>query len=217
MDNPVSISLIVPVYEEEYDVVPNIDALAIKLNELGVDYELLVFLSAKRYATFPRFLVANKRIKFFYHCDHTELGGIFRRGIKLAEKKHVGIMPPYNQITLESVKDILKTLKNYDMVVAYIKNHGARPWYRAAASLTNTWLINLLFGLRLRYYHFNFYKTALVQRVIFTTDSHAAMVEASVWMAKSGVSLIQVPFTMIPHNFESKSKALKTKNIINKA
>lgn len=214
MESIVSITIIVPVYEEEYDVAPNIDALTNKLNKLGVkDYELLVFSSTKRYSTFPDYLTGNKRIQFFDHWGDTKLGSIFRRGIKIAKKEYVGLIPAYNQVSLDSLDDIFKALSNNDMVIAYIGNHKARPWHRAVASEVNTKLVNLLFGLRLRYYHLNFFRTALAKKMPFTTDSHAAMVEAAVWMAKSGAILTQVPFTMIPHDFKSKSHAFDPDNI----
>ncbi len=220
MKNPVSISLIVPVYDEEYDVVPNITALLSKLEDILAkdvigDYELLVFLSAMRMFNFwqRQDLVPNERIKFINHNGNTKLGNIFTKGIQFAQKKYVGLIPPYNQVNLDSLESILEALSTHDLIVAYIGNHSARPWYRMILSEMNTVLVNLFFGLNLKYYHLNFYRTSLVKRVRFTTDSHAAMVEATVWLAKSGASLSQVPFMMIPHNFKSKSHAFDLDNI----
>ncbi len=219
MGKPVSFSLIVPVYEEEYNVAPNIEALAAKLQaltSLGVikDYEILVFQSAERYLNFPQCLIANKNIKFIDHGGYTELGGIFRRGIKLAEKETVGLITPYNQVNLCSLDKILPALSDYDMVVAYIGNLKTRPWYRELFSALNTMLLNLAFGLKLKYYHLNFYRTALAKKVRITTDSHSAMVEVAVWVAKSWTKIHQVPFVMIPHNFASKSRIFRMKNIM---
>lgn len=219
MGKPVSVSIIVPVYEEEYNVAPNLKALVSKLQALAnfgaiKDYEVLVFQSSKRYLNFPQCLIANKNIKFIDHEGCIELGGIFGRGIQLAEKEIVGLITPYNQFSLESLELVFEALRDYDVVSAYIKNPEARPWHRAVASTLNTSLVNLLFGLRIRYYHECFYRSCLAKKVRFSTTSHAAMVEAAVWIAKSGASIAHVPFVMIPHNFKSKSRAFRLKNII---
>lgn len=216
MSEPVSISIIVPVYEDNDDnVIINIYTLVNKLNELGIkEYELLVFLSIKRYLTFPDYLTNNKKIIFVDHRGEIGLGSIFRKGIQRAGKEYVGILPPYNQINLESLKDICAALKGRDMVVAYIKNPKARSWHRIVASAVNTMMVNLLFGLKLKYYHLSFFRTSLAKKVNITSDSHAAMIETTVWLAKSGASVIQLPFIMVPHDFKSKSRAFRIANIV---
>lgn len=214
---PISFSLIVPVYEEEDQSVEiNIRGLLWNLDNLikDKDYELLIICSQKRQRdldAFPR--PASEKIRFIDHEGNTELGYMFRRGVQLAAKEYVGLITPYNQVDLESFGPILKSLKNHHLVLAYIGNPYARPWHRILASAINTFLVNLSFGLKLKYYHLGFYRTALVKKVPFTTESHAAMVEAAVWLAKSGVSLGQVPFTMIRHSFKSKSRAFRIGNL----
>lgn len=215
----ISVSIIVPIYEEDRGVLLNINNLISRLKNLSdkkilKDYEVLIFLSRRERLRFKRRrnIRSNRRIRLVNHNGDAELGSIFSRGVGLARKEFIGLIPPYNQVALESLDDIFKALSFCDMVVTYIGNHSARPWYRAVISLINTGLVNLLFGLSLNYYHLNFYRSALVKKVRFTTDSHAAMVEAAVWLAKSGVSLTQVPFVMIPHNFKSKSRVFRISN-----
>lgn len=223
-NKPISFSLVVPVYDGEnegYDIFASINAMNAKLSGLlsaGAikDYELVVIMSFRRLFA-DSHLQLDKRIRFVYQKERekVELGNMFKMGIWLAKKECVGLITPYNQVDLGILDNIVEALKNHDMVVAYISNHFSRPWYRIAASQANTILVNLLFGLKLKYYHLNFYRTDLVKRVEITTDSHAAMIEAAVWLAKSNISIAQIPFTMIPHNFKSKSRAFRIKNIYN--
>ena len=217
MDGP-SVSVIVPVYEEESAITSNVVVLISKLEDLKFkrilsDYELLVFLSHERYRALSSYLTGNENIMFFERGKINKIGSIFSRGIRLASSEYVGLLSPYNQVGLDVLEDILKALSNHDMVVAYIGNYFARPWHRIIASIANTILVNLLFNLNLKYYHLNFYRTVAVKKVKFTTDSHAAMIEAAVWMAKSGANVAQVPFEMVPHNFKSKSRAFEINNI----
>lgn len=215
MSDTVSVSIIVPVYEEEYNIVPNIDDIISKLGQFGVkEFELLIFASTQRLSALPDYLTADKKILLFDHEGCNEIGGIFARGIKLASEEYVGLITPYNQFSLEGLGTVFEALRKNDMVATYIKNPKARPWHRTLASVVNTLLVNLLFGLRIKYYHECFYRSRLVKKVRFTTASHAAMVEAAIWIAKSGASIAHVPFVMIPHNFKSKSRAFRFKNII---
>ena len=217
MGDSVSVSIIVPVYEDnDNSVIVNIGALVHKLNELGIEeYELIVFSSIKRYLTFPDYLISNKKIIFVGLRRKLGVGSIFRKGIQIADKEYVGLIPPYNQVSLESLKGILAALKDRDIVVSYIKNPKVRSWHRIIASAVNTLIVNWLFGLKLKYYHLSFYRTSLVKKVGITGDSHAAMIEAAVWMVKSGANIAQVPFIMIPHKFKSKSRAFGIGNITN--
>lgn len=221
MDKSISFSLIMPVYSECDNLVSNILNMTAKLHDMTHDgylingYEIIVLWGIKSQSLLLNSLRRlNLKNVIIYESQCPELGIMFKRGISLAQKECVGLITPFNQVDLCSLENILKALNSHDMVVAYIGNLKTRPWYREFASRVNIELINWLFGLKLKYYHFNFYRTALVRSVPFTTDSHAAMVEAAVWVAKSGVSLAQVPFVMIPHNFKSKSRAFRPGNII---
>lgn len=219
-----SLSLIVPIYEDEDpNVEMNIFALIQKLDDLirDKDYELLIICSQKRRSFLEPHLSKGREtrlggeIKFFDHENNTELGYMFAKGVRLATKDYVGLITPYNQVDLESLGPILQGLRSHDMVVVYIGNPHARPLHRIVASAINTFLVNCIFGLKLKYYHLGFYRSALVKKVPFTTDSHAALVEAMVWMAKSNFDVIQVPFTMVPHRFKSKSRAFRAQNLVN--
>lgn len=219
MKRPISFSLIVPVYAEAPNIVSNIENINLKLRDMigaGIvsDYEVMVLWGIHNRPLLKALQDLKLRNSIVYEGQYPELGVMFKLGISFARKEYVGLITPFNQINLDSLKDILTALNSHEMVVAFIGNRSARPWYRIVASEFNVMLVNWLFGLRLKYYHLNFYQTALVRKVPFTTDSHAAMVEAGVWMANSGANLIQVPFTMIPHNFKSKSRAFRIVNII---
>lgn len=219
MGKPISFSLIVPVYSECHNLVSNIASMAFRLCDmvsLGTisDYEVAVLWGIRNNPLLNDLLYLNLKNTIIYENQYPELGIMFKRGISLARKECVGLITPFNQVDLGSLKYILESLNTYDMVVAFIGNRSARPWHRVVASEFNTKLINLLLGLKFRYYHLNFYRTNLVRNVPFTTDSHAAMVEAGVWIAKSGATLTQVPFIMVPHNFKSKSRAFRITNII---
>jgi len=217
-NSEISLSLIVPVYDEEYDIAPCLGAMVRKLQDLLfkrklADYELLVFSSYGKFINLPFYFIGNKKIKFFERGKINKIGNMFARGIRLASSEYVGLLSPYNQVQLDVLEDILNALSTHNMVVAYIGNPSARPWHRGVASEFNNKIVNWLFGLNLRYYHLNFYRTAAVKKVKTTTDSHAALVEAAVWLAKSGANIAQVPFVMVPHNFKSKSRAFALDNV----
>jgi hypothetical protein len=221
IEGKMSVSIIVPTYDDEYDIVPSLSEIFDRMlylvaRKLINDFELIVFLRDKDFSKLSSFMVGKKEINWICRGDDRELGSMFARGIRLARMSHIGLITPYRQVDLEIFQKVVEAFKSNDndIVVTYIGNNFARPWYRGVASLSNTLFVNLLFGLKLKYYHLNFYRTSLVKKMSFTTKSHAAMVEAAVWTAKSGAKTAQIPFTMIFHNFKSKSRAFRIKNLV---
>ena len=217
MPTSCSITLIVPAFNEEKNLRPAIMILLDKLKErLIEDYEVLIFNDGSTDFTgdvAECLAKGNNKIKVFHHSRNLNLGYVLYRGIRTASKEYVGIFPAHNQTAPESLDHIFSALGRADVLAAYIANPEARPWKRRIISRINTILLNLLFNLKLKYYHFCFYRTSLAKQVPISTNSYAAMPEITVWLLKSGASCIQIPF-MLKKGQPRKSKALRPKNLI---
>lgn len=215
-----SLSLILPVYANDSNVIKVIGDASKKFDKLGLqNYEFLVFLNPESASLTEQILSElskdNDRIRVFSRFDYNKIGIIFAAGIKNSRKDYVGIWSAYNQADVDSFDLILPAIEASDLVISYIKNPRARQWYRMAFSKLNVFFLNLLFGLNLKYYHLCFFRTEFAQKVEIKSEFHSAMSEAIIWLAKSGAKCTEVPFIMIPHCFPSKSRALDFRNIIN--
>jgi hypothetical protein len=186
-----SISIVLPLYKGEdagqaREVIAEIEPI---LNKLGVDYEFLT------------------------PCQ-TSIGKALKEGIATSSKEYIGLYSAYNQIDPKTLGNILPALKNADLVIGYIGNPQSRSLTRRVYSRINVAIVNILFGLRLKYYHFYFFRTSFALRVPVRSSGHAALIESGVWLVKSGVSYAQVPIFLKPHNFPSKSGAFKISTLM---
>lgn len=212
-----SISLVMPAYNEEDTITFSVESACVKLSQYGFDYEIFIFddASTDRTGKIADLLAAqDRRIKVIHNKKNMNLGFNFARGIKMATKKYTGLLPCHGQTAIESFDNLLPALLKADVVVTYIGNPEARPLIRNIISRINVWLVNLLFGLNLKYYHLNFYRTEILKKIPTSTSSYALMVELLVYAVKSGASYVEIPFYLKKREF-GKSKALKPKNIIN--
>lgn len=127
--------------------------------------------------------------------DCRGLGIQFRTGVKHATKEFVGWFPTDNETLPETIKNILDGLGKADVVIPYTANPWARTSARRAISALYVQIVNLLFGLRLRYYNGTcFFRRELLSSVEMTTDGPAYMTEILVQLVKRpGISYVEVP------------------------
>ncbi|MEK7578417.1 MAG: glycosyltransferase family 2 protein [Patescibacteria group bacterium] len=210
-----AISLIMPAYNEENTIERAVESSIRKLEEHNFDYEILIFDDGSTDKTAEiAYGLALKypKIKVLRNTRNMNLGYNFARGIWLASKPYAGLLPCHGLIAAESFDYILPAIGKADVVIAYIKNPGVRPLARRIISLANVVLLNLIFGLRIRYYHLNFYRTDQLRKVPTSTRSYSLMVELLVYLVASGATTIEVPF-FLRKRVSGKSKALRLKNI----
>lgn len=212
-----SISLIMPAYNEEKTIEFSVNSACEKLRQYGFDYEILIFDDASSDKTgkiADRLALEDEKIKVFHNARNMNLGFNFARGIDMASKEYTGLLPCHGQTAIESFDNLLPALLKADVVVTYISNPKVRPLTRRIISKINVILVNLIFGLRLKYYHLNFYRTEILKKIPTSTESYALMVELLIQAVKSGASYIEIPILLKKREF-GKSKALRPKNIIN--
>ena len=212
-----SISLIMPAYNEEKTIEFSVNSAREKLHQHDFDYEIFIFDDASSDKTgeiADCLALEDQRIKVFHNARNMNLGFNFARGIDIASKEYTGLLPCHGQTAIESFDNILPALEKADVVMTYHSNPEVRPLTRRVISEINVILVNLIFGLRLKYYHMNFYRTEILKKIPTSTESYALMVELLVYAVKSGASYIEVPIFLKKREF-GKSKALRPKNIIN--
>lgn len=212
-----SISLIMPAYNEEDTIEFSVRSACEKLRLHKFDYEIFIFNDGSTDRTgkiAERLASTEPKIKVFHNAKNMNLGYNFARGIKMASKEYAGLLPCHGQTDPVSFDAILTALAGVDVVITYIFNPEARPWARNIISRINVMIINVIFGLRLKYYHLNFYRTEILKKVPISTNSYAMMVELLVYAVKSGATYVQIPILLRKREF-GKSKALRPKNIFN--
>ena len=133
--------------------------------------------------------------------------------IKHAQKTYVTGYPADNDQSSEILTDLIRARKRADMVVSYMTNLNSREFIRKVLSVSFIKLMNLLFGLKLRYYNGYFIcRVDLLKKVRLKSQGFTLFAEAKIRLIKKGIKFIEIPYET-KRRARGASKALRLKNI----
>jgi dolichol-phosphate mannosyltransferase len=212
-----SLTVIVPAYNEEGNLRGTIESIVPLLEREFGDYEILIFndFSADQTGKIADELASgNKKIKVIHNPRNMGLGFNYKKGVEMASKDYVIMIPGDNEITNESFEIMFKNLGAKDIVIPHTVNTEIRPLGRQALSKGFTTLMNLISGLNIKYYNGTvIHKRSIIQSIGIETDSFAYQSEALIKLIKSGKTYIETPMYLKERGY-GKSKALRLKNVV---
>jgi glycosyltransferase involved in cell wall biosynthesis len=139
----------------------------------------------------------NRKIKVIHNKKNRGWGYNYREGINLAKKKY--FMYLAGDAIKEPIEPIIKNTGKSDMIIPYVENKKDRPFFRNFVSSAYVTTINILFGLRIRYYNgFAITRTADIKKLKLSTNSFALQTEVIVKLARKGCKYLQVPYITHP-------------------
>lgn len=215
-----SISFIVPALNEEGNLNAAINEILGALDDAFSAYEILIFDDGSTDNTgkiSDDLAYKNKNIKVIHNGLTRGFGYNYREGVRLAKCDYVIMIPGDNEIPGSSIKDILRYAGSADIVIPYILNKEVRSVFRRIISRTGMTIINLLFGLRIKYYNGPvLHKTGIIKSVPLTTSGFAYQIEALVRLLKSGYSYVEVGMNIRIREYGT-TKIFRIKNLVSVA
>ena len=213
-----SVSLIISAYNEEKNIQAAIESADDLMRNTTDDYELLVFNDGSQDQTgviADRLAKTNRHIRVVHNPGNRGISYIARKGIEIASKDYVTWFPGDNGIDKESMKPVIKAIGSADIIVSYIANRQCRALGRRILSWTFTTSMNLIFGLRLKYYNGpTVYPTRLLKPLKMTSQGFEFFAELLIRFLKSGgYSYVEIPFFIPPTDPQGRSKAVSWKNV----
>ena len=218
MINKLSVSFIVPCFNEKGNIENTLNEILSSINELNIKfYEIIIIDDASTDDTFSKYESIKKKIPnvlLIKNIHNLGYGGTVKKGFKLAKKNYVMFIPGDNSHRGKEISKIIAELKDYDFVSTYYINTKQRNFFRRWFTKIYTPLLNFIFGLNLYYYNgLTIYKTNLLQQIKIQTDSFTFQIEIFVNLIKKyKCKYIFVP-TILSDRDEGLSKAFKIKNI----
>ena len=220
MLDPKSLTVIIPAFNEERMVQTALESVFYAVNELGLDYEILVIndgSSDKTESLASQWIEQNNvgRARVITNARNRGLGYSIQEGFKASSKDYAAWFPGDSSVTRESLIGMWSSIGQADMIIPYMENILQRPFNRKFLSLTFTRLINVIFRLNIKYYNGLFIvPTSLVRTFRLSGQGHEIFCELVVRALKSGCSYKEVPFT---HRVETErsSKAISMRNVNN--
>ena len=212
-----TVSVIIPSYNEEQNVRQAITTAAQVLEKNTDDYEILAFNDGSRDKTgaiLEELAKSNPHIKVIHNSPNKGYGFITREGFRLATKEYISWFSGDNSVEGESFARIIKSIGEADIVVAYMENAQVRSFMRSAVTGSYTILMNVLFGLHIKYYNGpSVYPVKVVRQVKIAGNQYDLFAELLIRSIKMGHSYKEVPFKHKADN-DGKSKAFSWRNAL---
>lgn len=216
---PVSLSVIMPACREVDNLRPAYESAIRAISNAGIiDYEILI-------ATVPSpdstpdntHLVAaqiaqeDSHVRSLPSQQFYGLGYKFREAAAIATKKYTMMIPGDGEFEENSLTELLTHIGKADLIIPFIGNPEVRPPERQIVSRGFITLCNTFFGLNLKYYNgLCIIPTEYLKAVPMSCDNFAFMAEILIFLIKSGVQYLEVPWKIKP---SVESKAFKTESV----
>jgi glycosyltransferase involved in cell wall biosynthesis len=149
-----SVTVLVTAMNEEGNLIPTVDNVVTAVTPRFSDYEILIIddgSTDQTGAMADRLAAANPRIRVHHNGTNRGLGYSLRQGIAQADRRYTALVAGNNIVSLKGLEDVYDHVGTADVVLSYIFT-DVRGIVRRAISRTLVIVLNLLFGLRLRYY-----------------------------------------------------------------
>jgi glycosyltransferase involved in cell wall biosynthesis len=212
-----SFSFVIPFFNEADYVKITVPAALEFLESMTLDYELILVddgstdgSSALACAQAGK----NSRIKVISHATNSGLGSALRTGFGAATKDVVIYSDMDMPFELHSLKAILNSNKNFDMIRG-IRRNSRESWIRALYGNGYQYLIYFLFGINLVDGNFalKIFRRDLLQKI--PLFSRGSFIDAEVVLKYhfSGLNIISVPVEYMPRKY-GQSHLANWKNIL---
>lgn len=216
---PYTISFIIPALNEERVVETVIDQVMGKIAAAQFsDYEVILVNDGSTDRTGEIMEAAARRyknVRVLHNATNLRFGNSYRRGLAEARLDYVALLCGDGGLPAASLPAIFECVGKADIVVPWMTNMAEiKSPIRYYLSGAYTALLNLTFGLRLKYYNgLPVHRRDLLQKIEITSGGFGFQAEILIKLIKSGATFIQVgvqgaeekgrSFAMKPRNWIS--------------
>ena len=212
-----TLSVIIPALNEEDNLGGAVTTVLDAIGDKFTDYEVLILDDGSTDHTgeiADELATHNPRIRVIHNQRNMGLGSNYTRGVELARMDYVAWFPGDNEVPEQAVRTILDAIGSAEIIVPYIANPHVRAWSRRLISASFVRLLNLLFGLRLRYFNGpSVYSRTLLSSVPIQSSGFACFAALLIRLILSGHSYIEIaiPTGIRQHG---RTKAFRLKNLV---
>ena len=118
-----------------------------------------------------------------------------------------------NAASTGSIRETIVHVGEADVIVPYAKDSKTRRFVRRVGSQGFTTVLNILFGLDIRYYNSSVFRRSLLDTIAIKSNGYAFIAETCVKLIKRGATYVQVGIDY-PATANDYSSALRPKNLI---
>jgi glycosyltransferase involved in cell wall biosynthesis len=211
-----SLSVIVTAMNEIGNLAPTVENIVSAAAPRIPDFEVIIIDDGSTDGTSAladRLAAADARIRVHHNEQNRGLAYSYRKGIELATKPYTSWVAGNNIIPRKGMEDLYDLVGRVDTVFSYVLKDVRGP-ARRAISLTLTVVVNLLFGVRMRYYTGPcVYRTDVLKRLRCISEGSMIVPEILLRMVKTGLPYVEIPLQPQPRA-SGTTKTFRLKNVI---
>ena len=202
---PPSVSVVIPMYNEEAYVDRSVAAARGVLEPMGCDWEIVIVDDASTDETARRaeaIAAADPRVRVIHNAINRRLGGTLRAGFAAARKDLIFYTDadlPVDYGQLPRAVHLLEC-QQADLLAGYRFDRTSEGLHRAVYTIGYHVLIRLLFGLRIRDVNFAFklFRRSLLQTIALKSEGSFIDAELLLRARKAGAVMIQMGLDYFP-------------------
>jgi hypothetical protein len=192
-----SLSVFVAAYNEVDNLAPTVETIQRALDGAIADYEIIVVDDGSTDGTrqvADTLSAVDARVRVIHYPTNRGLGYGWLRAIEAATKQSFVFVPGDNTWPYPSLRDLFSSIGRAEVITSYTTNPEIRVPARRVLSDLYTAGLNVLFGLKLEYYHgLTIYPIEFLRSNAITTYGFASMAEALLRAIHHGLSVVAVP------------------------
>ena len=217
MNPDISISIVVPAFNEEENLEGTISDLLISLKESRLlNYEIIIVddgSSDKTGQIADQLAAESEFIQVIHHPKNLGVGSSIRDGYKLAQGEYLSWFPGDAENQAEEFCKGFKFFSQYDIIVPYIINPQVRGGKRRLLSAFFNFIVNLSFGTSFRYTNgLVIYRREIFGKIKVDSTGFFFQTEALIKAVKSGYNYVEVA-QKLKGRENGQSKALTSKSL----
>jgi len=150
------VTVVIPALDEEKNITNTYLKVKSALENLGLDYEIILFNDGSRDKTgeiIESIRLQNSQVKTVHHKTPKGMGFAYKTGIEMSQKTYFLLMPGDDDFEEYLIRRLLESAGKADIIIPFFNNFQSRPWHRKIFSAFFTRSLNFLFNLDLTYYN----------------------------------------------------------------
>lgn len=218
MSQKFSLSVIIPIFNEEYHINKFFYKINDQLKKLKfLDYEIIFIDDGSVDNSFSKLVTLSnfnkKYVKVYRNLKNIGIGFAIKRGIRMSKKKNILWTGLDCDVPLSDYLLHYKKLKRYQLLIFYLNKKNNREPIRKLFSNSYTALLNFIFGYNLPYYNGLFLMNkSCMKKIDYMSNRFFFSAEIKLLSLKKNFKYLKIPVKM-NQNLRSNTKTIfKVKN-----
>jgi glycosyltransferase involved in cell wall biosynthesis len=213
-----SLSVVIPAFNEEGNIIATLENVTSALEGLPIDADIVVVDDGSRDRTgdvVRRHVARFPAVRLLVNERNLGFGATYRRGVQAAAGDYIVMVHGDNAWGAATLRDLFVRTGDADVVIGYTRDMWrTRPLGRTLLSKTFTHLVNVISGRRLTYYNgLQIHRAGVLKAMTIQSSGYGFQPEVLLKALRVARTYIEVPMDLMEREHGG-SKAFRLKNAV---